>query len=326
MPSPRPQFDVALRGFRQLRRVEVLRRGREARRHDRAGRHAAARAAAVRRQRHRWPRSSICSGAFRWGIEFDWAVEYLSSRRIDVRAAAVGPVSAAGCRRGIRAGEGQDPQHQGPGRRSLSDGRQAMLTKTSFTIRLHPADDVVIARPQLVGRHAAARRERHRRRPRAARPQGRDAGHRGRRAGEALQPDHRLRQPRHRARRARAPAQPRDGRRSIATTRSAPTSKPTQYVDAGRRRSWASSARRRPRRDAQLHRHPVDGELLGDGRARHRRRIHARARSRQFPNVDGVVALTHGSRLRHGHAGRGHAGAAPHARRLRARTPTSPAC
>jgi L-idonate 5-dehydrogenase len=24
-------------------------------------------------------------GAFRWGIEFDWAVEYLSSRRVDVR-------------------------------------------------------------------------------------------------------------------------------------------------------------------------------------------------------------------------------------------------
>jgi L-idonate 5-dehydrogenase len=24
-------------------------------------------------------------GAFRWGIEFDWAVEYLSARRVDVR-------------------------------------------------------------------------------------------------------------------------------------------------------------------------------------------------------------------------------------------------
>ena len=24
-------------------------------------------------------------GAFRWGIEFDWAVEYLSTRRVDVR-------------------------------------------------------------------------------------------------------------------------------------------------------------------------------------------------------------------------------------------------
>ena len=24
-------------------------------------------------------------GAFRWGIEFDWAVDYLSSRRVDVK-------------------------------------------------------------------------------------------------------------------------------------------------------------------------------------------------------------------------------------------------
>ena len=24
-------------------------------------------------------------GAFRWGIEFDWAVDYLGSRRVDVR-------------------------------------------------------------------------------------------------------------------------------------------------------------------------------------------------------------------------------------------------
>ncbi len=24
-------------------------------------------------------------GAFRWGIEFDWAVEYISSRRVDVK-------------------------------------------------------------------------------------------------------------------------------------------------------------------------------------------------------------------------------------------------
>jgi L-idonate 5-dehydrogenase len=24
-------------------------------------------------------------GAFRWGIEFDWAVRYLSTRRVDVR-------------------------------------------------------------------------------------------------------------------------------------------------------------------------------------------------------------------------------------------------
>jgi L-idonate 5-dehydrogenase len=29
-------------------------------------------------------------GAFRWGIEFDWAVEYLSSRRVDVRPLLTG--------------------------------------------------------------------------------------------------------------------------------------------------------------------------------------------------------------------------------------------
>ena len=30
-------------------------------------------------------RSIARRGAFRWGIEFDWAVDYLSSRRVDVR-------------------------------------------------------------------------------------------------------------------------------------------------------------------------------------------------------------------------------------------------
>ena len=58
--------------------------------------------------------------------------------------------------------------------------------------------------------------------------------------------------------------------------------KPTQYVDAAGD-VHGHRPRRRPRRDAQLHRHPVDGELLGDRRARHRRPFHARARSRRFP-------------------------------------------
>ena len=47
-------------------------------------------------------------GAFRWGIEFDWAVDYLSSRARRRAAAAVGPVSAAGRRQGVRARQGQD--------------------------------------------------------------------------------------------------------------------------------------------------------------------------------------------------------------------------
>ena len=46
-----PQFDVCLRGVGQLQRAEDLRRGDQARRRHRAGGHAAARAAAVRRQR-----------------------------------------------------------------------------------------------------------------------------------------------------------------------------------------------------------------------------------------------------------------------------------
>jgi L-idonate 5-dehydrogenase len=29
-------------------------------------------------------------GAFRWGIEFDWAVEYLASRKVDVRPLLTG--------------------------------------------------------------------------------------------------------------------------------------------------------------------------------------------------------------------------------------------
>jgi L-idonate 5-dehydrogenase len=29
-------------------------------------------------------------GAFRWGIEFDWAVRYLSTRRVDVRPLLTG--------------------------------------------------------------------------------------------------------------------------------------------------------------------------------------------------------------------------------------------
>ena len=130
--------------------------------------------------------------------------------------------------------------------------------------------------------------------PRAAGPQGRDARDQGRRAG--------------------ARATTRSSASRAATSRPASTctcnnlamgafdrdyafgadAKPTQYVVAAGD-VHGHRPRRRPRRDAQLHRHPVDGELLGDRRARHRRPLHARARSRRFPNVDGVVALTHGS-------------------------------
>ena len=52
-------------------------------------------------------------GAFRWGIEFDWAVDYLSSRKRRRAAAPVRPVSAAGRRQGVRARQGQVAEHEG---------------------------------------------------------------------------------------------------------------------------------------------------------------------------------------------------------------------
>ena len=169
-----------------------------------------------------------------------------------------------------------------------------MLTRSSLTIRLHPNDDVVIARAQLVGGTHAARREDHGR-PASCRP-----GHKvATRAIATGEPVKRYNQIIGFASRDIAPGEhvhlhnlamgafERDYAFGADV-------KPTQYVDAaGDVRGHR--ARRRPRGDAQLHRHPVDGELLGDRRARHRRPFHARARSRDFPNVDGVVALTHGS-------------------------------
>ena len=69
--------------------------------------------------------------------------------------------------------------------------------------------------------------------------------------------------------------------------------KPTEYVPAtgdlpGHR------AGRRARRDAQLHRHPHQRELLGHGGADDRRAFQEPACD-DYPNVDGVVALTHGT-------------------------------
>ena len=74
----------------------------------------------------------------------------------------------------------------------------------------------------------------------------------------------------------------------------------------------------RARGNAQLLGISVDGELLGHGCARHRRSVQGRARWPQFPNVDGVVALTHGSGCGMDVQGEEHAGSAPHAGRLRA--------
>ena len=142
-------------------------------------------------------------------------------------------------------------------------------------------------------RHDAHRRERHRRRPRPARPQGRDARDPRRRAGQALQPDHRLREPRHRAPASTCTCTTWRWATSSATTRSAPT---------------------RSRRSTSQPPATFQGIVRADGRVATRNYIgilsrvncsatvargiaeqFTRERLAAYPNVDGVVALTHGS-------------------------------
>ena len=123
---------------------------------------------------------------------------------------------------------------------SCTEGDSIMLTAASLTIRLHPDDDVVIARTQLVGGTSCSTRTSPS--PAWCRPGTRSPrAPSGRRAGQALQPDHRLRQPRHRARRARPPEQPGDAR-----VRPRLRVRRRREADAirrrPRRRSWASSA------------------------------------------------------------------------------------
>ena len=108
-----------LRGVGQLRGAEVLRGGREARRHHRPGRHAAARAAAVRRQRADGegarPEAARSAGA----SSSTGRSDYLSSRRVDVRPLLSGQFPLQDARQGVRAREGQDAEHQGAGRLRL---------------------------------------------------------------------------------------------------------------------------------------------------------------------------------------------------------------
>ena len=42
-------------------------------------------------------------GAFRWGIEFDWAVDYISTRRVDVRPLLSGQFPVGSIRPVVRA-------------------------------------------------------------------------------------------------------------------------------------------------------------------------------------------------------------------------------
>ena len=192
----------------------------------------------------------------------------------------------------------------------------AMLTRTSLTIRLHPNDDVVIARTQLVGGTLLADESVT---VSGLVPPGHKVATRAIRAGapvKPLQPDHRLRVARHRAGRARPSQQPAMGAFDRDYAFGADV-KPTRLRRRRRRRSWASSAP-----DGRVATRNYIGILstvncsatVVRGIADH----FTRERLAAFPNVDGVVALTHGSGCGMDTHGEGMTAPAPHARRLRA--------
>ena len=116
-----------------------------------------------------------------------------------------------------------------------------------------------------------------------------------RQAGAPLQPDHRLRQQADRGRRARAHAQPRHGpRQGRLRARLRLWRRREARAGAARGNLHGHQARRRPRRDAQLHRRAVQRELLGDAAraiADHFSRQTNPQALADYPNVDGVVAL-----------------------------------
>ena len=158
-------------------------------------------------------------------------------------------------------------------------------------IRLHANDNVLIARQPIAPRPGAARVRPAHARAGAGRPQDRRAAHRRRRAGQEVRHRDRRRDARHRGRRARALAQPRAGRLrprpGLLRGRA-----PGRLRARGRARHLhGHRAARRPRRDAQLHRHPVVGQLLGHGRSSTSPRTSRPSGWPPIPNVDGVVAF-----------------------------------
>ena len=167
----------------------------------------------------------------------------------------------------------------------------------SAVIRIHPADDVVIARRQLLGRHARRQRGHHGGGPGAAGPQDRGARDRRRRAGAALQPDHRLRDASRSRPASTCTRTTWRSRRSSARTRSAPACTPTAYVDE------PATFMGIVRDDGRIATRNYIGVLTSvncsatAARAiadQFRRDIHPEALA-DYPNVDGVVALTHGA-------------------------------
>ncbi len=197
--------------------------------------------------------------------------------------------------------------------------RSSMLTRSSLTIRLHPDDDVVIARAAAGRRHEAARRERHRRRPRSAGPQGRDARdrRRARRCGATT-----------RSSASRAATSRRASTctcttsrwaRSIATTRSASTRSRPQYIEPPAtfmgivRRDGPNAGKVATRNYIGILSTVNCSATVARGIADQftRERLAAFPERRRRRRADARL------RLRDGHARRGHAAPAPHARRLR---------
>ena len=164
-----------------------------------------------------------------------------------------------------------------------------MLQAADLTIRLNPADDVVIARLEIPTGTAAHQGERARRR---SHPAGHKVAVRAVAQGKPVRRYNQIIGFATRdiaRRRARARAQPRDGR--LPARLRLFVSDEDNRIRREPGDLPGHRARRRPRRDAQLHRHPHQRELLGDGRADDRR--HFENRLDEYPNVDGVVALTH---------------------------------
>ena len=172
-----------------------------------------------------------------------------------------------------------------------------MLTRSSLTIRLHPADDVVIARQQLVGGtklldenvtvvglvppgHKVATR---------AIAVGEPVRRYNQIIGFASRAD--------RAGRARASAQPRDGRLSTRDYAIGVDVKPTDYIVPAAtfqgivRRDGPNAGKVATRNYIGILSTVNCSATVARGIAGH----FTRERLAAFPNVDGVVALTHGS-------------------------------
>ena len=128
-----------------------------------------------------------------------------------------------------------------------------------------------------------------------------DRGDRDRegRAGTQIRHRHRLRLARHRGRENTSTTTTSNSSSSSANRSSASTCVRSTTCPRPTRDLHGHRAQRRQGRHAQLHRHPVDRELLGDRDARRSPDYFTPERLAEYPNVDGVVAFAHNTRLRH---------------------------